>query len=107
MIKLKDEFQGMIITRTWVGVGQVTFDANKVKPEQFENFMKFGFNDLFEEVSGPELFDCCNKEICTCKKEEELADSTENIEPEVKTLDDTKSEVNDYIKASIKKKKGK
>lgn len=104
MIKLKDEFLGMIITRTRVGVGQITFDANKATQEQYENFQKYGFDDLFEEVAAvseeraPELFDCCNQEVCTCEKKEEKEEEKEELADELTDLDRAKEQVKNYSK---------
>jgi hypothetical protein len=51
--KLKAEYEGIILTRTNMALGQITFDANKIKEEHFEKYVKLGFGELFEEVSKP------------------------------------------------------
>lgn len=48
--KLKQEFQGVRVTRNHMGIGKVTFDANSVNPEHYENYVKLGFEELFEEI---------------------------------------------------------
>ena len=52
MIKyeLKPEFEGTIVTRNNMSVGKVTFDATKVKPEHYQNYVKLGFQELFNEI---------------------------------------------------------
>lgn len=48
-LKLKDKYKGLIVTRTDIRVGKITFDANTVKPEDYQNFYDLGFTELFEE----------------------------------------------------------
>lgn len=52
MIKyeLKPEYQGVKVTRAHMVVGKVTFDANTVSPEHYENYVKLGFEELFNEI---------------------------------------------------------
>jgi len=47
--KLKPEYQGVIVTRTNMSLGQVTFDASKVDEKYFEKYVNLGFGELFEE----------------------------------------------------------
>jgi hypothetical protein len=48
--KLKDEYQGLIITKKVYGIGDITFDPTKVEPKDYENYIKIGFEQLFEEI---------------------------------------------------------
>jgi hypothetical protein len=50
MLKIKKSFEGMIISRLHPGVGTITFDPTLAKPEQYENFIPYGFDFLFEEI---------------------------------------------------------
>lgn len=49
-LKLKKEYEGLIITKNVLGLGQVTFDPSKVDPINYENYSKMGFEELFEKV---------------------------------------------------------
>lgn len=49
-LKLKPEFEGMIITRKHFVVGEITFNANQVPQDSYQNYSKSGFEDLFEAV---------------------------------------------------------
>jgi hypothetical protein len=76
-LRLKKEFEGMIITRNHMLVGNVTFDSTRVDKSQYKNFQNI-FSDLFEEV---ELCDVCSNEGCICQKEvESLDEPNEDIE---------------------------
>lgn len=48
--KLKDEYQGVIVSRNNPVIGRVTFNSNTVDPEHYENYFKLGFEELFEEI---------------------------------------------------------
>jgi hypothetical protein len=52
MIKyeLKPEYQGVKVTRANLTLGKITFDANTVLPEHYENYVKLGFEQLFNEI---------------------------------------------------------
>lgn len=58
-LRLKQEFDGLIITRKHFVIGEITFDSNKIDPDKYENYAKSGFEDLFEPMP----------EITTTKKE--------------------------------------
>jgi hypothetical protein len=49
MLRIKNEFSGMIISRLHPGLGTITFDPFQVKPEEYPNFLIYGFDFLFEE----------------------------------------------------------
>lgn len=87
-LKIKDEYRGMIISRNWVGTGKITFDANRAPEFTYVNFYKHGFEDVFDVVTS-KLNDCCNKEICKCKKENKKKDNS---------LAETIKQVEDYSK---------
>ena len=84
MKKLKEEFAGLVITRNWVGIGKITFDSNVVDQDKFENFAKYGFDDLFEDV-------------------EDFEEENE-IEEEEKTIEE---QVEEYVSADKPKRKRK
>jgi hypothetical protein len=46
-LKLKPEFDGLIITRKHFIIGEITFDSNKIDPDKYENYANSGFEDLF------------------------------------------------------------
>lgn len=48
--KLKDEFEGVIVSRQVPGLGNVVFDPTKVEPHKFENYVRLGFEYMFELV---------------------------------------------------------
>ena len=48
--KLKEEYEGVIVSRNVPGLGNVIFDPTKVEPRKFENYVKLGFEYLFELV---------------------------------------------------------
>jgi hypothetical protein len=50
MLRIKKNFEGMIISRLHPGVGTITFDPTLVRPEQYENFIVYGFDFMFEEA---------------------------------------------------------
>lgn len=50
MLKLKKEFEGKVVTLNLMKVGLITFDANKVKPTEYEKYQLLGF-DIFEYVA--------------------------------------------------------
>jgi predicted neutral ceramidase superfamily lipid hydrolase len=50
MLKLKKEYEGLIVSRVNPMIGNVTFDTNKVDPSKYENYAKIGFEHMFEEV---------------------------------------------------------
>jgi hypothetical protein len=49
MLKIKQEYSGMIISRIHPGVGTITFDPTVAKPEHYGNFLTYGFEFMFEE----------------------------------------------------------
>lgn len=49
-LKIKPEYQGLIITRNHMILGQITFDPFKVDPEHYINFYNNGFDYIFYEV---------------------------------------------------------
>lgn len=48
-LKLKPQYEGLRITRNDIRIGKITFDANSVKPEHYQNYKNMGF-DIFDEV---------------------------------------------------------
>jgi hypothetical protein len=48
--ELKPEYQGVKVTRNHMLIGKVTFDANTVSPEHYHNYVKLGFEELFNEI---------------------------------------------------------
>lgn len=50
MLKIKKDYEGMIISRLHPGVGTITFDPTIAKPEHYNNFLVYGFDFMFEEV---------------------------------------------------------
>lgn len=47
-LKLKEEFKGKTLVRVIPRVGEVTFNTEKVKEYEYENYSKIGFSDCFE-----------------------------------------------------------
>ena len=48
MLRLKDEFVGMTITKNIFNVGMITFDALKVPITAYQNYYDIGFDFLFD-----------------------------------------------------------
>lgn len=48
--RIKEQYKGLIITKSVFGLGQVTFDPSKVDPKDYKNYIKMGFEELFEEI---------------------------------------------------------
>ena len=46
-VKLKKEYEGLIVSRVKAGVGTITFDSTRVPQEKYINFVDL-FPDLFE-----------------------------------------------------------
>lgn len=55
MKKIKEQYQGLIITFFSPGIGNVTFDPSKVIPNDYPNFEKIGLDYIFEEIKEPKL----------------------------------------------------
>lgn len=49
-LKLKPEFEGLIISKNIFQVGTVTFDFNTIDPKHYHKYQSIGF-DIFEEVT--------------------------------------------------------
>lgn len=49
MLEIKEEFKGVILERFNAGIGNVIFNPYLVQPEDYSNFIKFGFDFIFEE----------------------------------------------------------
>jgi hypothetical protein len=47
-LKLKSKYKGLRVTRSDIRVGKITFDANSVSPEHYQNYYDLGFTELFE-----------------------------------------------------------
>ena len=47
-LNLKEEFKGKVLVRTIPLIGEVTFNTEKVKEYEYENYSKMGFSDCFE-----------------------------------------------------------
>lgn len=64
MLKLKPEFQGVVITRNKLGIGTLTFDANNVSEDSYANYAKLGFEDLFfEELAEPSVVEVAENQV--------------------------------------------
>lgn len=50
MKRVKEIYKGLIVQKNHMIVGNITFDSTKVSPEHYENFIKLGFEELFEDV---------------------------------------------------------
>lgn len=61
-LRVKKEYEGVIVTRNVMGLGQVTFDPSKVDERKFENYVRMGFTEMFEEYC---IY--CSKSPCQCK----------------------------------------
>ena len=48
-LKLKPQYEGLKITRNDIRIGKITFDANSVREEHYQNYKDLGF-DIFDEV---------------------------------------------------------
>ena len=78
ILKLKPEFEGLIITKNVFGFGNVTFDPNKATPSQYQNFKKYGFDNIFYEV---EVCNNCLLQECQCITNNiELVEENEIVE---------------------------
>jgi hypothetical protein len=49
-LKLKSRYEGLRVTRSDIRIGKITFDANTVKPEHYQNYYDLGFTELFEVI---------------------------------------------------------
>jgi hypothetical protein len=49
-LKVKKQYEGIILTRMVLGVGEITFDPNQTSPEHYINFFNYGFDFIFEEI---------------------------------------------------------
>jgi hypothetical protein len=49
-IRVKNQYEGIILTRMILGVGQITFDPNNTSKEHYINFYNLGFDFIFEEI---------------------------------------------------------
>jgi hypothetical protein len=49
-IKVKKQYEGIILTRMILGVGEITFDPNNTSKEHYINFYNLGFDFIFEEI---------------------------------------------------------
>jgi hypothetical protein len=47
-LNLKEEFKGKVLVRIIPLIGEVTFNTEKVKEYEYENYSKMGFSDCFE-----------------------------------------------------------
>jgi hypothetical protein len=79
--KLKDEYKGVKVTRNHMGIGKVTFDANIVKEEHYENYVKLGFGELFEEILETIVEIIVDKVI---DKVEDVIDKAEDVIDNIK-----------------------
>ena len=52
-LKLKEKYKGLSVTRSDIRVGKITFNANEVKEEHYQNYYDLGFTELFEVVEEP------------------------------------------------------
>jgi len=53
-LKLKSKYEGLRVTRSDIRIGKITFDANTVKPEHYQNYYDLGFTELFDIVEEEE-----------------------------------------------------
>ena len=49
-LKLKEKYKGLKVTRSNITIGKITFDANSVKEEHYQNYYDLGFTELFDVV---------------------------------------------------------
>jgi hypothetical protein len=49
-LKVKKQYEGIILTRMVLGVGEITFDPNQTSQEHYINFFNYGFDFIFEEI---------------------------------------------------------
>lgn len=47
MLKLKNQYKGLTITRSHKALGTITFDSNKVNESEYQFYYNNGFKDLF------------------------------------------------------------
>lgn len=103
--RVKQDYQGLIITRNNMLVGNITLDTSKVQPEQMANFQKIGFEDVFEDV---EVCDNCRQEKCSCKKALTEADALADVKgiprPDFNksSLEEAAEQVKEYTKPKAK-----
>jgi hypothetical protein len=48
-LKLKDEFKGKTIVKSIPRMGEMTFNTEKVKEHEYENYKRLGFEECFED----------------------------------------------------------
>jgi hypothetical protein len=49
-LRVKKQYEGIILTRMILGVGEITFDPNNTLHEHYINFYNLGFDFIFEEI---------------------------------------------------------
>ena len=50
MYRIREEYQGLIITKNVFAIGTITLDTNTIQEKHLENYLKFGFNDVIEVI---------------------------------------------------------
>jgi hypothetical protein len=69
-LKLKEKYKGLRVTRSNITIGKITFDANSVKEEHYQNYYDLGFTELFEVIEVCDNCKNCTNGECICNKEE-------------------------------------
>lgn len=49
-LRVKKQYEGIILTRMILGVGEITFDPYNTPKENYINFYNLGFDFIFEEI---------------------------------------------------------
>ncbi len=75
---LKPEFKGLSIAKNIFPIGIVTLDTNIVSPEDYEKYIKLGFQDIFDEVQEIPTYTLDENEIDNMKCNNESNDILEH-----------------------------
>lgn len=81
-LTLKEEYKGVIISKLYPGIGNITFDPAKVKPESYKNYIQFGFDHIFDEI---ETCDTCLELICICQQADNSKSTDKKTEDKLPT----------------------
>jgi len=57
MYRIREEYQGLIITKNVFAIGTITLDTNTIQEKHLENYLKFGFNDVIEVIEDEVIED--------------------------------------------------
>lgn len=85
ILRIKPQYQGLVITKNIFPIGMVTLDTNTVLSDHYIKYIDLGFQDIFETV-----------DVCKCDKAEpcdkHFSKKYKNVKNEPKNEADTGSD---------------